>query len=178
MRKSKYILDAVMFSVLALLVSAVIWFSLKKEELPEILQKIENMQKGEWDFSFRGLNQKDYHLMDFRGQVVLINIWATWCLPCVEELPSLMKLARLFPEKLIIIAITQEDRSIVQDFIKQFGKTDKNFVIGISNEAFDVFAPQALPESYLLDQEGKLLEKILGPRLWDSFEWKNKIDQI
>lgn len=178
MKKSKYVLDAAMFSVLILLVSAVIWFSLKKEELPERLQNIDDMQKGEWDFSFWGIDKKDYRLMDFRGKTVLINIWATWCLPCVEELPSLMQLAEFFPDKLMIIAVTEEDMSVVQDFMKQFSKPGKNFIVGISGEVLKVFAPRALPESYLLDQEGKLLEKILGPRLWDSLEWKNKIDQI
>ena len=167
-----------MFSFLILLVGSVIWFSLRKEELPERLKNIDHMQKGEWDFSFRDLNQKNYHLVEFQGKVVLINIWATWCLPCVEELPSLIKLAQSFPNKLIVIAVTQEDMSVVQDFIKQFGKTGKNFIVGISNEAFEVFSPQALPESYLIDKEGKLLEKILGPRMWDSFEWQSKIDQI
>jgi len=167
-----------MFSVLALLVGAVIWFSLKKEDLPERLQNINYMQKGEWDFYFRGLNQKDHYLADFRGKVVLINIWATWCLPCVEELPSLMKLAELFPDKLTIIAVTEEDVLVVQDFMEQFSKPGKNFIPGISHEVFKVFAPKALPESYLLDQEGKLLEKILGPRAWDNPEWRNKIDQL
>lgn len=178
MRKSKYILDAVMFSVLILLVSSAIWLSLKKEELPERLQNIDHMQKGEWDFSFQGLNQKDYHLVDFQGKVVLINIWATWCLPCVEELPSLMKLAQLFPEKLIVLAVTEENLSVVQDFIKQFSQPSKNFIMGSSNEILKVFEPKALPESYLLNTEGKLLEKILGPRIWDSFEWRSKITQM
>lgn len=167
-----------MFSVLALLVGAVIWFSLKKEDLPERLQKINDMQKGDWDFSFRGLNQKDYHLVDFRGRIVLINIWATWCFPCVEELPSLMRLAGLFPEKLIVIAVTEEEASVVQDFMKQFGKTGENFIVGVSSEVLGVFTPRALPESYLLDKEGKLLEKILGPRVWDNSEWKNKIKRL
>lgn len=167
-----------MFSILILLVGAVIWFSLKREELPERLQNIEHMQTGGLNFYFRGLNQKDYYLDDFQGKVVLVNIWATWCLPCVEELPSLIKLAQSFPDKLVIIAVTQEDMSVVQNFIKQFGKPGKNFIVGISHEVFKVFAPKALPESYLLDREGKLSEKILGPRIWDSFEWQSKIKQI
>lgn len=178
MRKSKYFIDSVMFSILILLVGAVIWFSLKREELPERLKNIEHMQTGGLNFYFRGLNQKDYYLADFQGKVVLINIWATWCLPCVEELPSLIKLAQSFPDKLVIIAVTQEDMSVVQNFIKQFGKTGNNFIVGVSHEVFKVFTPKALPESYLLDREGKLSEKILGPRIWDSFEWQSKIKQI
>ena len=176
--KKSYILDVFMFSALALLAGLVIWFSLKKEDLPERLQKIDEMQKGDWDFSFRGLNQKNYHLVDFRGKIVLINIWASWCLPCVDEFPSLIKLAQAFPEKLIIVAVTEEEMSIVQDFIKQFGKIGENFIIGVSGEVSQVFMPRALPESYLLDKEGKLLEKILGPRVWDNSEWKNKIQKI
>ena len=167
-----------MFSVLALLAGAVIWFSLDKEDLPERLQQIDEMRKGDLDFSFRGFDQKDYHLAHFRGKIVLINIWATWCLPCVEELPSLMKLAQLFPEKLIVIAVTEEESSVVQAFTKQFGKTGQNFIFGISGEVMKIFSPRALPESYLLDREGKLLEKILGPRVWDSFEWRNKIKKF
>ncbi len=167
-----------MFSVLIFLVSSAIWLSLKKEELPERLQNIDHMQKGEWDFSFQGLNQKEYRLVGFQGKVVLINVWATWCLPCVEELPSLMKLAQLFPDKLIVVAVTEENSSVVQDFMKQFAKPGKNFIVGVSDEVVQIFAPQALPESYLLDKEGKLLEKILGPRIWDSFEWQSKIEQM
>ena len=167
-----------MFSALTFLAVLVIWFSLQKEDLPERLQNIEDMEKGDWNFSFRGVDQKDYHLADFRGKAVLINIWASWCLPCVEELPSLMKLAQLFPKKLVVIAVTEESVSAVQDFIKQFSKPSGNFIFSVSGEVSEVFEPRALPESYLLDSEGKLLEKILGPRIWDGPEWRNKIHRL
>src|ERR1017187_1340339 len=98
-----------------------------------------------------------HHLTDYRGKWVLVNFWATWCAPCLEELPDLIALHNAHKNTdLIVIGIAMEYPStkVVLDFLKAH-PLPYPIVLGDYKIAKQIGAVQALPTSYLFDQTGK-----------------------
>ena len=175
----KYIVDGVAITLLAGFVLSAIWLSLKKETLPERVKKIEKLKKGKMDFTFYDLNGNPHLFSDFHNDVILVNIWATWCAPCIEELPSMIRLVKSLEGDFTLIAVTNESPDAVRSFLNRFQMNPiPRFIVATSSEAYDVFNPAGLPESFLFKKGGKLSKKIIGPRTWDNLEWKNNIQQL
>ena len=109
-------------------------------------------------------------LSDFRGKLVVVNLWATWCAPCLEEMPSLERLQSRLRERIAVLAVS-EDRGgskAVEPFVTKLGlKSVKTYLDPKSavGHAFDV---QGLPTSFLIDRDGKVLGKVEGAAVWDS----------
>jgi peroxiredoxin len=120
------------------------------------------------DFTFPGLDGKKVSLSDYKGKVVLVNIWATWCSPCVEEMPSMEKLYRKFKgENFEILAVSIDEPGLkaVAPFMK---KSNLTFPALIDSEGAikAVYGITGIPESFIIDQQGILLKKIVGPVDW------------
>jgi thiol-disulfide isomerase/thioredoxin len=109
-------------------------------------------------------------LADFKGKFVLLNLWATWCQPCIKEMPSLAALrARLGPA-LTIVAVS-EDRGgevIVKLFIEKLGLEKFKVYLDPKSTATRAFQARGLPTSFLIDGEGKVLGRVEGGADWDS----------
>ena len=122
------------------------------------------------DFTFPGLDGKMVRLADYRGKVVLVNIWATWCKPCVDEMPSMEKLYHKFKGKnfeILAVSIDEPGLKVVAPFMKKLNLT---FPALIDSEgavkAF--YGITGVPESFIIDQQGILIKKIVGPVNWDT----------
>ena len=120
-------------------------------------------------FTLPTLRGESVSLSEYRGKLVLINFWATWCPPCVEEMPSMEKLYKKMKGKPfeILAVSTIESESAVKEFVKKNGFSfsillDKD---GSVAEKYGVFS---LPETYILDRDGKVVENIKGPFQWDT----------
>jgi peroxiredoxin len=104
------------------------------------------------------------------GKVTLVNIWATYCIPCREEMPAMEKLYReLGPKGLRIIAISVDEGSPtgVQDFVKEYGLTF-DVLQDRSGDIQRVFQTTGVPESFLLDKKGIIVKKVIGEHPWSS----------
>ncbi|MEO5756611.1 MAG: TlpA disulfide reductase family protein [Mesorhizobium sp.] len=111
-------------------------------------------------------------LADFRGKVVLLNIWATWCVPCRKEMPTLDRLqAELGGPGFEVVALSI-DRS--QDTVKQFfaeiGIQHLALNIDVSSKAMFAIGVFGLPTTLLIDGDGKEIGRLIGPAEWDSPE--------
>jgi len=110
-------------------------------------------------------------LGSLRGRVVLVNFWATWCPPCVEEMPSLERLQEaLGPEGLVVVGVSVDrDEKAVQDFVRRFGV---RFPILRDPEAHAAAAwrTTGYPETFVVSREGTLLRRFVGPAQWDTPE--------
>jgi peroxiredoxin len=120
------------------------------------------------DFTFPGLDGKKVSLSDYKGKVVLVNIWATWCPPCVDEMPSMEKLYQKFKgENFEILAVSIDEPGLkaVAPFMKKSGLT---FPALIDSEGAikTVYGITGIPESFIIDQQGILIKKIVGPVDW------------
>lgn len=129
-------------------------------------------------------NGERHSLEDYRGKVVLLNFWATWCPPCLQEFPDLETLYRLLRDKgFVVIGINEED----SDFKKAREKVARfrealpfTFLVlyDTQGEAAENYGVSQLPVSYLISREGKVLERILGFRKWTTGSLFDKIKHI
>jgi peroxiredoxin len=123
------------------------------------------------DFTAVNLSGKTIKLTDYRGSVVVLNFWATWCVPCLEEMPALDRLNKtLSGRKFRVLAIDlQEPAEKVQDFTKthRFGF---DLLLDTAGEISSHYGVTRIPVTYVLDQRGVIVSRAIGPRAWDSPE--------
>ncbi len=158
---SRLLIIAVAAAILGA-VFAIVWLQSAKYE-PLTVGKVAP------DFRLPDLNDKEVRLSEFRGKVVFLNFWATWCKPCREEMPSMEVLYKNFEKDGLVILAVSIDRVTTKKDIPPFvkglnltfpvlvdswGQTDKKYKL------------MGVPETYIIDQQGILREKIIGPRDW------------
>ena len=118
----------------------------------------DNGRKAAANFSLPDSDGVKVALVDYKGKVVLLNFWATWCPPCRREMPDMEKLYQLLSQKgLVVLAVSDEKRETVEDFLK---KQNYTFPVlldpdGKVNAAFGI---EGIPNSFLFDRQGKLLQ--------------------
>ena len=119
------------------------------------------------------LTDSDGHtleLSDLRGKLVIVNLWATWCEPCLREMPSLERLQSRLGERIAVLAVS-EDRGgnkSVEPFIAKLGLKSVKIYIDPKSEVGHAFGARGLPTSFLIDREGKVLGRVEGGAEWDS----------
>ena len=110
-------------------------------------------------------------LNQFRGQVVVLNFWATWCPPCMQELPSMMDMQnQLRSRGVVVLGVSIDvDDDAYHRFLKQRGV---NFVTVRDPEqkVAGMYGTSGWPESYIIDRQGVLRRKVVGPINWESPE--------
>ena len=133
------------------------------------------------NFSLPDLQGKTQRLTDYRGKVVFLNFWATWCKPCKEEMPSMQVLwDNLKNQDFMMLAVSMDRVTTTKDipsFVEtlklsfpiltdSWGQTDKRYKL------------MGVPETYIIDQNGVLREKVIGPRDWTRRESIETIVQM
>jgi peroxiredoxin len=130
-------------------------------------------------FTLKDLNGKEVNLEDYRGKIVFINFWATWCLPCREEMPSMEKLYSKFKDSgFTMLAVNiREGTKKVRAFKERFGL---NFPILLDSDGRvgSKYGVISIPTTYLIDREGYVIGGALGTRDWASKEAFALIDQL
>ena len=112
-------------------------------------------------------------LADFRGKVVLVNLWATWCAPCVREMPTLDRLqAVLGSADFEVVAIAQDRKGfeVVTPFLHDRDIEQLSVYADSSSQATRAFGVLGLPASVLIDRAGNEIGRLIGPAEWDSPE--------
>src|SRR3989442_10867806 len=122
------------------------------------------------DVQFTKLDGSPLRLKDLRGRVVLLNFWATWCIPCRSEIPSLSAMQKDFESRgLSIIGVSYDDTA---DLVQQFQKDiPQSYQVVLGGREVGADLPAApLPTTYIIDREGRIREKIIGERTRTQFE--------
>lgn len=130
------------------------------------------------DFTVQDSDRK-VALAQFRGQVVVLNFWATWCPPCVEEMPSLISMAgREKANGVVVLAISIDvDDNAYHRFLKQY---NVNFltVRDPEQKISGVYGTAGWPETYIIDRQGIVRRKVVGPINWSSPEILDFINKL
>ncbi|MDX2500967.1 MAG: TlpA disulfide reductase family protein [Deltaproteobacteria bacterium] len=119
--------------------------------------------------NLKDMNGKNTSLSDFKGKIVFLNFWTTWCPTCRIEMPSMEKLHRKLKNKdfAMVTVNLQESASQVKAFFNEF-KLSFTALLDSNGEVGASFAIRAIPTTYILDKAGRIIGRISGPREWDS----------
>ena len=119
-------------------------------------------------------------LADFKGRPVLLNFWATWCAPCVKELPSLARLKAALGESgplVVIVNLDRENGPSIPDFLAETGAEGLEPYADPAKKLMRGFRINGLPTTLLLDAEGKEIARHEGEAEWDSPQARAEIDK-
>ncbi len=133
------------------------------------------------DLAFAGADGKPHRLSDWRGKMVLVNLWATWCAPCKAEMPSLDRLqAKFGSDKLAVLAISVDRTGVDKPaaFFAGNGIAHLALYNDPKAEAVSVFRASGLPLSVILDAGGREVARLIGPADWDSPDAATQIGQL
>ena len=108
-------------------------------------------------------------LSQLRGHVVVVNFWATWCVPCIEEVPSLVELQRRMPQLTVVAISNDEDASVYHQFLLD-NRVNFLTVRDFSSRVPKLYGTIKIPESYVIDREGILRRKFVSAQNWTSPE--------
>ncbi len=137
------------------------------------------------DFTWLDLNGNKHTLYDIQDKVIVLNIWATWCTPCVKEFPQMVELAKDKKDKSIFIFLSvDENKEDIIRFLKKYGDEEKanNVFIGwdkTKDISMDLFGTQKYPETFIVSPKHYITDKIVGADVdWTSDAMRKKIDEI
>jgi peroxiredoxin len=125
------------------------------------------------------MDGKSSKLTDYRGKVVVLNFWATWCPPCVEETPGLIQLQRRIASRngVVLGVSVDEDEAAYRKFLQDHGINYPTSRDPSKKSALD-YGTVMYPETYIIDRHGKIARKIIGPQDWNSPEMSAYFDAI
>jgi len=122
------------------------------------------------DITVSSLTNTPLKLSDLKGKVILLNFWATWCPPCREEIPSMMKLNSAMagkPFQMVTISIDEGGVPDIEAFFK-----DTKFSLPTYTDpggtAQKIYGVTGVPETFVIDKNGVLVKKVIGPLAWDA----------
>lgn len=154
----------------------------------------EEKQISEWEpekvpeVNFKRLDGTDLSLSEFKGKVVMLNFWATWCPPCIKEFPSLLKVVDLFNGRVILVAVSHDDSTgDVKRFLSNYRSKHgpildgPNVIMAWDKEqkiAQDIFNIIRLPETIILDKELRMVKKYAGAIDWTGSDVTNHLRSL
>lgn len=159
------------------IIGLLFWYQKNIDKLPanrtpEDFKVVARMEKeGVPNFTLAKLDGAQVSLEQYRGKVVIVNFWASWCNPCVEEFPSMLKLVERFNGDVVVLAVsTDDDRNDIEVFTKAFNLPKPNFDVLWDQEksVMKTYGVEKIPESFLVGKDGKLVRKVLGIEDWAS----------
>ncbi len=122
------------------------------------------------DFELPDLAGNTHKLSDFKGKVIFLNFWATWCKPCEEEMPSMQVLSdnlSSFPFVIVAVSIDNDSPENVEKFVKKYGLTFP-VLHDRRGKVKEIFKTTGVPETFIIDHNGVIAEKVMGPRDWSE----------
>ena len=140
----------------------------------EAILKLKEMEeKGVPSFNLQDISGNQVSLSQFKDQALILNFWASWCEPCVDELPSMIKLVKHFKGKVVLLAVSaDESLQDLEEFLKAFRIKGPHIKVIWDKEMLIArkFGTEVLPESYILGRDNRLHKKVSGELKWDSLE--------
>jgi peroxiredoxin len=131
------------------------------------------------DFTLKSLKGDSASLSQFRGKVVFLNFWASWCPPCRAEMPSMSRLNEVFSDReFAMLAVNvEQDKGAVEEFLADHPH-DFTVLLDPQGTAQNLYQVFRFPETFLIDKEGRIVERFLGARDWSEVEFMKRIAQL
>ena len=130
----------------------------------------------DYQWSFQEMNGKTVSLEQMKGEVIFLNFWATWCPPCIAEMPSIQKLHDIYGDKIKMVLVSQENPETIKAFLEKNQYSMPTYIL--TGPIPEVFQSRSIPSSFLISPEGKLILKKKGAAKWDSKKVKKLLDEV
>ena len=130
------------------------------------------------DFTLTSTSGKKINLSDYKGKIVILDFWATWCGPCRRGVPDLVDIQKEFKNKVVVIGISLDDQRTMNNispFMKQYG-INYPIVYGTNKVVMDYGNIQAIPTSFVIDKDGYIVDQNIG--LVPKAKFVNKINSL
>ena len=130
------------------------------------------------DFALKSVDGKIVKLSDYKGKIIIIDFWATWCPPCRRGIPDLVELQKEYKKDLVVIGISLDAAKTIKDvpgFIKEYG-INYPIVYGDQQVTIDYGGIRSIPTSFVIDQKGNVVDSNVGLVSKDTFV--NKIKEL
>jgi thiol-disulfide isomerase/thioredoxin len=131
----------------------------------------------DYNWRVKGLDGKNLDVERSKGKVIFLNFWATWCSPCVAEMPSIQRLYdEIKSEDIDFICVSDEERTKVNTFVKEKGFTFPIYTL--IGEKPQVLQTRGIPATFIISQDGQIVFKHVGAAKWDdksSFDFIRKL---
>ena len=142
---------------------------------PELLPPISNDDETKKiDFSyntlqFENLENESFRIQDFKDKILFINIWATWCNPCLAEMPSMVELYENYKddERIEFIYLSREKMNVIKNFIPNDENLQKLPLYKITSDD-EFFATKAIPTTFILNRQGVIVVEDVGSAYWND----------
>jgi thiol-disulfide isomerase/thioredoxin len=122
---------------------------------------------ADYEWTVQSLDGQDFKMTEVKGKVVFLNFWATWCPPCVAEMPSIQQLhEKLKDEGVVFVCISNEETSKVSRFVREKGLTFPVYIM--QGTPPPVFKTRGIPTTFILSPDGKIAFKHVGSAKWDD----------
>ena len=139
-------------------------------------KNVSDLESLQLKTSFVDLSENNLDLSVYKEGKIVINYWATWCRPCIKEMPSLKKAEEILEDYgYTFLLVSDETISKISKF-KNERNFDFNFLKSI--KSFETLGIYSMPTSYIFDENGKIIETIVGAIEWDSEEMINKLKKL
>ncbi|SUZ69983.1 uncharacterized protein METZ01_LOCUS22837 [marine metagenome] len=136
-------------------------------------KNVSDLESLQLKTSFVDLYENNLDLSVYKGKRIVINYWATWCGPCIKEMPTIKRAEEILEDYgYIFLLVSDETISEISNF-KNYSNFNFNFLKSI--ESYETLGIYSIPTSYIFDENGKIIETIVGAIEWDSEEMINKL---
>lgn len=143
---------------------------------PSIVAKEERIQLTDYNWNLVDENGNAYNFNEANGKVVFINFWATWCPPCIAEMPSMEKLYKDYKNEVVFLFVSNEKQEVISKFKS---KNSYNFIVYASvTKHPEIFETRSIPRTYILDKKGNIAIDKSGAADWNSASVRKLLDTL
>ena len=178
--KKHFTLSNIVFAIALVIVlykPSRIWVIRQFSFSPSVDKVAENKMIKDYNWQLKGLNTSNFNFSDLKGKVIFLNFWATWCPPCVAELPSIQNFYNDYKDKVAFVFISNENWAEINLFFKEKGYDFPVYAYG-GGKLNDLPAIKSIPRTFVIDKEGNIRVDKAGAADWNSASFRKQIDSL
>ncbi|MCO4822969.1 MAG: TlpA family protein disulfide reductase [Flavobacteriaceae bacterium] len=143
---------------------------------PSVIDKEDQKKITDSNWNLRALNGDEINFIDTKGKVVFVNLWATWCPPCIAEFQGIQDLYHDYNDKVEFLLVSDESPEIINKFLDKKGYDIKIYNPLSAYPSF--FEARSIPRTYLIDKSGHIVIDKKGAANWNSNTVRSQLDQL